>query len=41
MPDVAVIGASGYTGALAAALVQRHPYFHLTSVTSRREGAGG
>ncbi len=37
MPDVAVIGASGYTGALAAALVQRHPYFTLTSVTSRSD----
>ena len=38
MPDVAVIGASGYTGALAAALVQRHPYFTLAAVTSRTEG---
>ncbi len=37
MPDVAVIGASGYTGALAAALVQRHPYFTLSSVTSRSD----
>jgi len=37
VPDVAVIGASGYTGALAAALVQRHPYFVLTSVTSRSD----
>jgi N-acetyl-gamma-glutamyl-phosphate reductase len=37
VPDVAVIGASGYTGALAAALVQRHPDFHLVSVTSRSD----
>ncbi len=37
MPDVAVIGASGYTGALAAALIQRHPLFHLVSVTSRSD----
>jgi N-acetyl-gamma-glutamyl-phosphate reductase len=37
VPDVAVIGASGYTGALAAALVQRHPYFTLSSVTSRSD----
>jgi N-acetyl-gamma-glutamyl-phosphate reductase len=37
VPDVAVIGASGYTGALAAALVARHPHFHLVSVTSRSD----
>ncbi len=37
MPDVAVVGASGYTGALAAALIQRHPSFHLVSVTSRSD----
>jgi N-acetyl-gamma-glutamyl-phosphate reductase len=37
VPDVAVIGASGYTGALAAALIQRHPSFELVSVTSRSD----
>jgi N-acetyl-gamma-glutamyl-phosphate reductase len=37
VPDVAVIGASGYTGALAAALIARHPHFHLVSVTSRSD----
>jgi N-acetyl-gamma-glutamyl-phosphate reductase len=37
VPDVAVIGASGYTGALAASLVQRHPRFDLVAVTSRSD----
>jgi N-acetyl-gamma-glutamyl-phosphate reductase len=36
-PRVAVIGASGYAGALCAALVQRHPSFELTAVTARSE----
>ena len=35
VPDVAVLGASGYAGALAAQLVWRHPHFELTAVTSR------
>ncbi|HEX6389630.1 MAG TPA: Gfo/Idh/MocA family oxidoreductase, partial [Solirubrobacteraceae bacterium] len=35
MPRVLVAGASGYAGALAAVLVQRHPQLELTAVTSR------
>jgi N-acetyl-gamma-glutamyl-phosphate reductase len=35
--DVAVLGASGYAGALAAMLVQRHPHFDLKHVTARSE----
>jgi N-acetyl-gamma-glutamyl-phosphate reductase len=35
--DVAVIGASGYTGALAARLVDRHPDLDLVAVTSRSD----
>jgi N-acetyl-gamma-glutamyl-phosphate reductase len=35
--DVAVIGASGYTGALAARLVHRHPDLELVAVTSRSD----
>jgi N-acetyl-gamma-glutamyl-phosphate reductase len=34
---VAVIGASGYAGALCAALVQRHPSLELVAVTARAE----
>ena len=34
---VAVFGASGYTGALAAYLLWRHPFFELTAVTSRTD----
>jgi len=34
---VAVFGAAGYTGALAARLLSRHPYFDLTAVTARSE----
>ena len=34
---VAVIGASGYAGAIAAALLQRHPGFELAHVTARAE----
>src|SRR3954447_15066472 len=35
--DVAIIGASGYTGALAARLVDRHPDLELVAVTSRSD----
>lgn len=35
--DVLVAGASGYAGALAARLVDRHPFFELAAVTSRSE----
>ena len=34
---VAVFGAAGYTGALAARLLHRHPYFQLTTVTARTD----
>ena len=34
---VAVCGASGFAGALAAALVQRHPSLELTAVTARAD----
>jgi N-acetyl-gamma-glutamyl-phosphate reductase len=37
VPSVLVAGASGYAGALAAALVQRHPRFDLAAVTSRSD----
>ena len=37
MADVAVLGASGYAGALAAQLVHRHPFFSLKHVTARAE----
>jgi N-acetyl-gamma-glutamyl-phosphate reductase len=37
MPSVAVLGASGYAGALAAALLHRHPRFELTAITSRSD----
>jgi len=37
VPDVLIAGASGYAGALAARLVQRHPDFHLRAVTSRSD----
>jgi N-acetyl-gamma-glutamyl-phosphate reductase len=36
-PKVLVAGASGYTGALAARLVDRHPQFTLAAVTSRSD----
>jgi N-acetyl-gamma-glutamyl-phosphate reductase len=36
-PRVAVLGASGYAGALAAALLHRHPRFELTALTSRSD----
>jgi N-acetyl-gamma-glutamyl-phosphate reductase len=37
VPSAIVAGASGYTGALAAKLLQRHPAFDLVSVTSRSD----
>jgi N-acetyl-gamma-glutamyl-phosphate reductase len=36
-PRVAVLGASGYAGALAAALLYRHPRFELAAITSRSD----
>jgi len=35
--SVAVLGASGFAGALAARLVDRHPFFELEAVTSRSD----
>jgi N-acetyl-gamma-glutamyl-phosphate reductase len=35
--DVVVVGASGYTGALAAHLLWRHPFFELRAVTARSD----
>ena len=37
MARVGVVGASGYAGALAAQLIQRHPFFELAYVTARAE----
>ncbi|MEA2288310.1 MAG: N-acetyl-gamma-glutamyl-phosphate reductase [Solirubrobacteraceae bacterium] len=37
MPSAIVAGASGYTGALAARLLWRHPDFELAGVTSRSD----
>jgi N-acetyl-gamma-glutamyl-phosphate reductase len=37
IPNVAVLGASGYAGALAAALVDRHPRLRLSAITSRSD----
>jgi N-acetyl-gamma-glutamyl-phosphate reductase len=37
VPSVAVLGASGYAGAIAAMLVHRHPHFDLAHVTARSE----
>ena len=37
MADVAVLGASGYAGAIAATLLHRHPFFALRHVTARSE----
>jgi N-acetyl-gamma-glutamyl-phosphate reductase len=34
---VAVLGASGYAGAIASMLVHRHPFFELAHVTARSE----
>ena len=36
-PRVSVFGAAGYTGALAAMLLQRHPWFELAALTARSE----
>jgi N-acetyl-gamma-glutamyl-phosphate reductase len=36
-PSVAVFGAAGYTGALSARLLQRHPTFELRAVTARSD----
>jgi N-acetyl-gamma-glutamyl-phosphate reductase len=36
-PRVAVLGASGYAGALAAWLLHKHPRFELTALTSRSD----
>jgi N-acetyl-gamma-glutamyl-phosphate reductase len=36
-PTVAVLGATGYAGAIAAGLVYRHPWFRLAHVTARAE----
>lgn len=36
-PRVLIAGASGYTGALAAALINRHPSFELAAVTTRSD----
>jgi N-acetyl-gamma-glutamyl-phosphate reductase len=37
VPRVAVFGASGYAGALAAELLHRHPHFKLGVITSRSD----
>jgi N-acetyl-gamma-glutamyl-phosphate reductase len=37
VPSAAVIGATGYTGALSAALLWRHPSIDLVTVTSRSD----
>ena len=37
MAEVAVLGASGYAGALTAQLLWRHPFFELVAVTSRSD----
>ena len=37
MADVAVLGASGYAGAIASSLIWRHPFFSLKHVTARSE----
>jgi len=37
VPDVLVAGASGFAGALAARIVDRHPELRLTAVTSRSD----
>ena len=40
-PTVVVAGASGYAGALAAAILHRHPRFELVAVTSRSDAGRG
>jgi N-acetyl-gamma-glutamyl-phosphate reductase len=37
VPSVAVVGAAGFAGALAAAIVDRHPSLELVAVTARSE----
>ena len=37
VPRVAVLGAAGFAGALAAAIVERHPRLELTLVTARSD----
>jgi N-acetyl-gamma-glutamyl-phosphate reductase len=37
VPSVLIAGASGYAGALAARLIDRHPHFELAAITSRSE----
>ena len=37
MASAAVLGASGYAGAIAASLLWRHPFFELKHVTARSE----
>jgi N-acetyl-gamma-glutamyl-phosphate reductase len=37
VPEVAVLGAAGYAGAIAAQILYRHPSFELTHVTARAE----
>src|SRR6202050_1698783 len=37
MPSVAVVGAAGYTGALSAKLLDRHPSFELRWITARSD----
>ncbi len=37
MASVAVLGASGYAGAVASMLVHRHPFFELAHVTARSD----
>ena len=37
MASVAVLGAAGYAGAIAAQILYRHPSFELAHVTARAE----
>jgi len=37
VPDVSVLGAAGFTGALTARLLHRHPEFRLAAVTARSD----
>jgi len=37
VPDVLVVGASGYAGAIAAELLWRHPHFELVALTARED----
>jgi N-acetyl-gamma-glutamyl-phosphate reductase len=40
VPDVAVIGAAGYAGAIAARLLHAHPGFGLVALTARGDDVG-